>query len=735
MDSAFTQFGSSSRGIVHGSSSSNSNGNGNSHGNGSGSGSRRSACDRCRAHKLRCVRPAGFDFLSGEAGGGLPACERCVKAGTECLHTVRTRQASMRSSSGYERRGSTGSVSPPMACQRPVDDDVPPGPGAHLYRGNSPRSLFHSSSNNNNNNSNNSNNSSSSSNTMPSSQHPGDGQQDTGRPVQHGRPQLARKQDDFHQLMGFNAPAGTLSAMCAEFPSMMSAGIGAGVKARSMSSFELGDDDHHDHVLPTPRSAVGHWPESDLGLTSMFGQAAASDDAAGPSKPPPPPPPPLAMEQPSGRHHPKSPRRPTSTYRRCETKDECLRQLTELTARLLDCFSRTEDQAVELEDILAYAPCSHGRGDDDDHHPDHGSEKNVIGVLLESSQVFLDTLESLRSLQAQRQDRDRQRSCSPPTSTASEYSYVDTPDAMDVFSNEGTAAAATTTTHESMAASNGREDEDDMDDLLPSPTLCRTTQQQQQQQAAACSSYSLLSPQPGEFFSMPTTFTIISCYMWLFRGYEAVFAAIDNALLAQQFLQDDACQEQQQGHGTGQNSSSNTPSSRTGNAVAREAIITANNKKKKTRVSGPSILPDINIGGFGLDCHPHLQIEMLIHVSCQMLQRIEGVLGVGPSGGGEWRRRRRGGRCSAHSAGPSPAREATTVTTTVAMATSAMAQDGGGLDLGGAPALLASFLHGAGGGDGEGPSSARFSLVRGVVRSIRHKLGGGGGGGAGGGGI
>lgn len=159
--------------------------------------------------------------------------------------------------------------------------------------------------------------------------------------------------------------------------------------------------------------------------------------------------------------------------------------------------------------------------------------------------------------------------------------------------------------------------------------------------------------------------------MWLFRGYEAVFAAIHNALLTQNYQRHQCTPES-----SGSSSSSST------------------NPRHGGKGMGPVILPDINIGGFGLNCHPHLQIEMLIHVSCQMLQRIEAVLGIDPA-----------------------SRESCTL---------AEAQQNGVLNLTSAPTLLHTFLHGANrGGGGEGPNSARLSLVRGIVKSIRHTLRGG----------
>lgn len=42
----------------------------------------------------------------------------------------------------------------------------------------------------------------------------------------------------------------------------------------------------------------------------------------------------------------------------------------------------------------------------------------------------------------------------------------------------------------------------------------------------------------------------------------------------------------------------------------------------------PAIVPGLHIGGFSLDDHKDLQIDILIQVSSRMLERIEETLGV-----------------------------------------------------------------------------------------------------------
>ncbi|KAI0405060.1 hypothetical protein F4802DRAFT_195585 [Xylaria palmicola] len=52
--------------------------------------SRRSACDRCMVHKLRCVRLEQNPNPNSAAGNpdALMPCQRCLKAGTDCVHTA-----------------------------------------------------------------------------------------------------------------------------------------------------------------------------------------------------------------------------------------------------------------------------------------------------------------------------------------------------------------------------------------------------------------------------------------------------------------------------------------------------------------------------------------------------------------------------------------------------------------------------------------------------------------------
>lgn len=92
---------------------------------------------------------------------------------------------------------------------------------------------------------------------------------------------------------------------------------------------------------------------------------------------------------------------------------------------------------------------------------------------------------------------------------------------------------------------------------------------------------------PAVELDMPTILTILTCYTWLLRGYETVFDNIQNALVCPQSL-----------------------------------------PEKQPTSTIPSILPGLHIGGFSLDHHKELQLEVLLQISTVMLSRIEDVLGM-----------------------------------------------------------------------------------------------------------
>ncbi|KAF9886975.1 hypothetical protein FE257_010716 [Aspergillus nanangensis] len=82
---------------------------------------------------------------------------------------------------------------------------------------------------------------------------------------------------------------------------------------------------------------------------------------------------------------------------------------------------------------------------------------------------------------------------------------------------------------------------------------------------------------------MPTLLTILTCYTWLLQAYHAIFSQIHSSLLTHADLPSHPI---------------------------------------------PPVLPGLHLGGFGLDDHRDLQIEMLMHIITMMLDRMEHKLGL-----------------------------------------------------------------------------------------------------------
>ncbi|KAI9848702.1 MAG: hypothetical protein M1837_006789 [Sclerophora amabilis] len=107
------------------------------------------------------------------------------------------------------------------------------------------------------------------------------------------------------------------------------------------------------------------------------------------------------------------------------------------------------------------------------------------------------------------------------------------------------------------------------------------TQNTNAQQTSSASSSS--SSTPSVVVDMPTTLTILTCYTCLVQTYDAIFSHIHNLLSSQ---------------------------------------------AEVSPQSTPAILPGLHIGGFDLDDHRDLQMEILIQLSSKMLERIEETLGI-----------------------------------------------------------------------------------------------------------
>ncbi|KAK1948807.1 hypothetical protein LY78DRAFT_709342 [Colletotrichum sublineola] len=566
------------------------------------SGSRRSACDRCRVHKLRCARPPSSDFAKEGSGGGLPSCERCVKARTECLYTVHMRRTSMRWR-GYER---TGSVSP---LQRPLDDTLFSGVKAwsHMSQDSGSRSSF----------------------PGPMSPGPREGHATYFHNQLNSTDHAPRGQENFSWPRDSDFSGADLPALCGDFPALFSAGVNMGGNSTSSSN------------------PYSHNPGSLASLPMQYAkegypnlQATSDRDSSGPTSS-------AKSNAPGVESDNNLKAMPEQiSVKQHGTRVDSLQRLIELTSQLLECFGHTEDHVVELEDLLADWPCGKTRAAQAHGEPETG--KNMVGMLLECSQVFLDIMERLKRLETAQQESQDGYS---PASTDSSYANST---GMEVGSDE-----AKTGINQYSSMAHRRLDSRDSGVVADDIGLFDFSEALQSRQQEPAAAPVMQFHQPSGFPTVPTTFTIISCYMWLFRGYEVVFAAVHNALLAQKH-------EGQLGR------------QRSTNEEQEELVI----------------LPNVKIGGFDLSYYPHLQIEMLVHVSCQMMQRIEAVLVIDPAS------------CKSRD-----------------LQSPLMETQNRVFDMLGAPAHLRAFLHGAESSSGdEGHDSARLSLDRGVVNDILQTL-------------
>lgn len=573
---------------------------------------RRSACDRCRAYKLRCVRPSDEVPSPERNEASLMPCARCVKAGVECVRVPHARRSPTIRPSGYERRLARP---PPLSLpgfNQPANNRRASvsGAGAKSYHDRSASlSVFPS----------------------PLSAHPSREDCTTGQMPSTVPPMEYQHNNVFKPASSSDAPV-----MSANFPPLLP--MNSNDRTGPDVSYGLGE---FDLDIMTSNSPLEGMLDDDLQSTNRNGEAMEStnDQARDPDQ---------------KSYQDKRSMGPTKCFKikgPPRTKHECLYRLSSLNLKLLDCLSAAEDHPITLEDILAYkSPC-----DTSETKPC----KNIIGFLLESSQEFLDAVEGLKDLM-ERQEKES----SYDSYHNSEQFLVDSLDTSVFFNNE---------TRKKIRNDDG--------DTIYSH-FSGTTLHPSGGENTPGSTTSSHSKRSGGHCSGPTTLTIMTCCIWLFHGYEAVFAAIHNALLEQNQQRKDR-RASLSGH-----------EGRVGDARDPQQISTQSKSWKIE--SAPSLLPNVRIGGFQLDGHPHLQIEMLIYISCRILNQMESVLGIDPK----------------------PAETDITDSATMPMIES----EKGFLDPRCTPAFLRSLLCAAD-GDENGPStSAPTTLIEGIVKKIRRML-------------
>lgn len=179
-----------------------------------------------------------------------------------------------------------------------------------------------------------------------------------------------------------------------------------------------------------------------------------------------------------------------------ESKQDCLNRLSELSSQLLKDFNGTSFS--KLSDVLSFSPCSNSRIDTLSSSIQKGvGRKNTIGSVLESSQTFLNILQHLKEPTS---DRNSRRSFS----AASECSYSEYWDENDIASTSNQNPYSGT----EMA----------MELLNPVAGPAPNTTEKVSHDGTV---------------DMPTTLTILTCYTWLLQSYDGIFSLIYTSLLSQ----------------------------------------------------------------------------------------------------------------------------------------------------------------------------------------------------------
>lgn len=242
-----------------------------------------------------------------------------------------------------------------------------------------------------------------------------------------------------------------------------------------------------------------------------------------------------------------------SSSEKPDSKEDCLLRLSDLSSTLLNDSSRTNSR--KLSDVLSSSPrCNSMLPHPSDETQTFMHSRNTIGQVLESSQTFLDILQYFNLNQ--------------PSSADSECSYSEYWEDGDFFATTMANSHSNTPNATILALS------DNTHLSLSDTTHLSTAERSNAQEKSSC---------PSVAVDMPTTLTILTCYTCLLQTYDTIFSQLYNAL-------------------------------------SSSAEITPR--------SIPAIIPGLHIGGFDLDKHRDLQMEVLIQLSWRMLERIEKILGI-----------------------------------------------------------------------------------------------------------
>ncbi|PYH42435.1 Zn(II)2Cys6 transcription factor domain-containing protein [Aspergillus saccharolyticus JOP 1030-1] len=132
---------------------------------------------------------------------------------------------------------------------------------------------------------------------------------------------------------------------------------------------------------------------------------------------------------------------------------------------------------------------------------------------------------------------------------------------------------------------------------------------------------------------MPTTLTILTCYIWLLHAYGTIFHRIHAACHAELPASLSPCSVFSS---LSSSSSSSSTTSSSSSSAPQQTQRSATTSSSPNSSSGPgpssqlvpSVLPGLQIGGFDLHSHRDFQLEIILHLSAKMLGRIEKLLGI-----------------------------------------------------------------------------------------------------------
>ncbi|RDL40503.1 uncharacterized protein BP5553_00482 [Venustampulla echinocandica] len=442
--------------------------------------SRRSACDRCRGQKLRCVRisklgDGPWEGPSHPGDGRFEPCERCLKAGTECINTVTThrnhpraeRLQSLNLTSSFERTAShspfslnTNTYQHSFGIDSGSSDGRRKEGSLRILESASvhqPRTNFQ----------------------QPFEERP------KWRSIEPSPNGLGISNADQlgslspHQDIRSRNERRTSSS---NSPSTCQQGIQTfstddNPASKRHNSFSVDNFDFG--IIINPENTTHHDATAALmNILSTSGHDAKDASSRNPT--------PENTQQPSDKSGAQTVM--------IESKGDYLNRLSELSSQLLKDFSRTS--SANLSDVLSFSPCCNSWIGTCTHSSQKSMRlKNTIGSVLEGSQRFLDILQHLK-------EPSPTGSFGPSSSAGSECSYSEYWEENDFMSINNEHPYSTN----AMAVK--------LSDLAT-----------EQAHAGKMSD--------GGTMDMPTTLTILTCYTWLLQSYEGIFSRIYTYLLSQ----------------------------------------------------------------------------------------------------------------------------------------------------------------------------------------------------------